>query len=88
MTRSVRRLIMLCVVAAIAVGIAASVASANKPIRGCTKNYGTPTPATTANDMAADKNGDGLVCCSVRSRLATAVTDLLNVVDNTTNSSK
>jgi hypothetical protein len=87
MTRSVRRLIMLCVVAAIAVGIAASVASANKPIRGCTKNYGTPTPATTANDMAADKNGDGLVCFS---QVATGngSDGHLNVVDNTTNSSK
>ena len=86
MTRSVRRLIMLCVVAAIAVGIAASVASANKPTRGCTKYY-TLTPATTANDLAADKNGDTLICLSqVETGNGSDGHD--NVVDNTTNSSK
>ena len=84
MTRSVRRLIMLCVVAAIAVGIAAGVASANKPVRGCTKYY-VKTPATTASDLAADKNKDGLVCLS---QVATGngSDGHYNVVDNTTNS--
>lgn len=86
MTGFVARLIMLCVVAAIAVGVAATVASANKPVRGCTKFYGTPTPASTPEDHAADKNGDGLVCLS---QVATGngSDGHYNVVDNTTNSS-
>jgi len=84
MTGFIGRLIMLCVVAAIAVGVAASVAGATKPARGCTKWYTLP-PATTANDFAADKNGDGVICVN---QVATGngSDGHLNVVDNTTNS--
>jgi hypothetical protein len=54
---------MLCVVAAIAVGVAASVASANKPVRGCTQNYSLdPVDANDPVQVFIDKNVDGFIC--------------------------
>ena len=84
----VGRLIMLCVVAAIAVGVAASVASANKPVRGCTQNYTlTPVDQTDPIQVSVDKNVDGNICVrTVPVGNGTPSNDRgPNQVDNTTN---
>jgi hypothetical protein len=86
MTRSVRRLIMLCVVAAIAVGVAASVAGAKKPARGCTKWYTlTPVDVNDPIQVLTDKNGDEQICVG-ESQRGNGAQHEDNYVDNTSNS--
>jgi hypothetical protein len=89
MTAFLGRLVMLCVVGAIAVGVAASVAGAAKPARGCTQNY-TLDPVNTSDpvQVSIDKNGDGLICNkSVPVGNGNGVDKTTNGVDNTSNAS-
>ena len=89
MTGFVGRLFMLCVVAAIAVGVAASVASANKPVRGCPQNF-TLDPVNTGDPIQVfiDRNGDGFICNkSVPVGNGNGVDKTTNGVDNTSNAS-
>ena len=88
MGSSLRRLLILAVVAAITVAVAASVASADKPVRGCTQNYTlTSIDNTDPVQVSVDKNGDGNIC--VRPLPAGngsgAPDKAPNKVDNTTN---
>jgi len=62
MARVLRRLVVLGVVALIAVGVAASVASADKPANGCSTNYAlTPVDPGNIAMVHQDHNGDGWV---------------------------
>jgi len=88
MTRVLRRLILLCVLAAITVGVTASIANADKPKRGCTQNYA--PAAVDQNDpieVFVDRNGDGTICVrTVPVGNGTPTNDRgPNQVDNTTN---
>jgi len=88
MRTSLRRVLILALVAAITVGVVASVASADKPVRGCTQNYTlTPIDPTDPIQVSVDKNVDGNIC--VRPLPAGngigAPDKAPNKVDNTTN---
>jgi len=88
MTRMLRRLVVLCVLAAITVGVTASIASADKPVRGCTQNYTlTPVDQTDPIQVSVDKNVDGNICVrTVPVGNGTPTNDRgPNQVDNTTN---
>jgi hypothetical protein len=88
MTRMLRRLVVLCILAAITVGVTASIASADKPVRGCTQNYTlTPVDQTDPIQVSVDKNVDGNICVrTVPVGNGTPPNDRgPNFVDNTTN---
>jgi hypothetical protein len=60
---------MFCLVAATAVGVAASVANAGQPQRACSKYYSLiQVDPNVAVQVVTDKNTDGLVCQGVVSR--------------------
>ena len=82
-----RRFSILLVVAATAVLVAASVASADKPARGCTQNYTlTPVDQSNPTQVATDKNGDQLICSRpVPAGTGNGTSQTPNLVDNTTN---
>jgi len=63
MSKTIRRLTLVCVIAVTAFGVTTGVASADKPARGCPTAYGSPVAATAAELAAGvDKNNDGMVC--------------------------
>jgi hypothetical protein len=82
-----RRFSILLVVAATAVMVAANVASADKPIRGCTQNYVlTAVNPSSSAQVATDRNGDGWLCSRlVPSGGGNGSGQPPNIVDNTSN---